>query len=238
MRGPLVKWFEFVKQSMGLGMGYVEDRQHILEEVFLRRNVIVHNAGIANTVYLSKIHSDLAKNVDMGDDMAPSKSYVADRVDIWNEICVLVGAEYWKKKLPDDGKRTDLLIDLAYNHLQDERWNLSAALSEFVVRDSKANENQKTIAQLNLWQARKWSGEWNMVKSQVEGADYSAKSLRFQVAILALMDENDRFFELLPKAIAAEEIEITHLKEYPIFRELRKDSRFDSFIIQSQLGDS
>ena len=92
----------------------------------------------------------------------------------------------------------------------------------------------RTAAQLNVWLCKKEEGNYHEVQDEVEGSDYSDKSLIFQVALAALKGKKDFFFENLPQLIRTEEIKPEELFEFPIFREMRELKEFDDFKEQNK----
>ncbi len=90
-------------------------------------------------------------------------------------------------------------------------------------------ESVLTSAQLNYWQCQKRLGRWSDIHSEVESADYSAKSLRYQLGHLALLGNADEFYALLPRALQVEELTEDDLREYPIFIDMRDDQRFEPY---------
>jgi hypothetical protein len=229
LRGSLVDWFNFARNTIKLSMGYLKDDQELLEESFQRRNVVVHNGGSANSIYFSKVPEHLRDGIKLGDDLTPDDEYLGLRIDLWEKTCILIAAELWKKMAPDDTERAEVLADIIYRHLLAGRWRVSEALSTFLMRDKQMPEATLLGAQLNYWQSGKRLGKWNLLKPEVEAADFSAKGLRFQLGYLALVERNDDFFSLVPRALQAGEISDDELQEYPIFYEMRSDPRFDVF---------
>ena len=60
--------------------------------------------------------------------------------------------------------------------------------------------------------------------------DMSAKSQRFQLGWLALCEKADGFFPLLPKVIKSKQFFKEELRDFPIFEEIRKDTRCKKFL--------
>jgi hypothetical protein len=178
---------------------------------------------------LSKIATEFRANVNIGDDLSPDRAYLDSRIDLWERACLLIGAELWKQLAPNDPERAGTLTNIAYKHLLGGRWKIAEAISDFTLRDRQMPESVITSAQLNYWQARKRCGEWDAVNDEVDRADYSAKSDLYQLARLALLERNDEFFALLPRALQSGAVSKQELEEWPIFSDARKDSRYADF---------
>jgi hypothetical protein len=103
------------------------------------------------------------------------------------------------------------------------------AISRFIVNDKKLTEKQQLMGRVNYWQSVKWQGRYEIIRSEIEAFDVSAKSQEFQLAVLALTDNNDSFFNLLPEVIRHERLRVEDLQAWPLFREMRKDPRCAGF---------
>lgn len=233
LRGPFDDWIKYMKSPVGLSMGYLKDEQPVLSEAFQRRNVIVHNGGVSNSIYLSKVPEKFRDVLEAGIDLTPSRSYLNDRIDRFEQVCVLIGAEMWKKTDPINEERAETMNTLAYQHLLAGRYAIVKSLSYFIVQDKLAPEIHRTIAQLNLWQSEKRLGNWALVNEDVSSADYSAKSLRFQLGRLALLADFDGFYQMLPRALQADEITLEELQSFPIMSDMRTDKRFTEYVTES-----
>lgn len=229
LRGTLADWLKFARESLKLSMGYLKEDLALLEETFQRRNLIVHNGGIVNSIYLSRTPAEVRHGVAVGDDLSPSRAYLSMSIDRWETTCVLIGAELWKQLAPTDEERATHLGIVAYEHLVKARWNVAEAISKFMILDKGVSETARLNAQLNLWQCRKRRGAWESVKDEVLSCDFSTKSGRYQLPLLALQDKADEFFERLPRALKAEELSKEELRDWPIFTDMRGDPRFAKF---------
>jgi hypothetical protein len=230
LRGPFDDWIAYLRSNLKLPLKYLTDDQPVLSEAFQRRNAIVHNGGLANSIYLAKVPEPVRPGIAVGDDLTPDVEYLDGRVDAFERSCVLIGSEMWKKNEPKCKERADLLNDLAYEHLRAERYEVTKALSTFVVGDNQASEEHRTTGLLNLWLCHKRVGNWSDKKKEAETADFSAKRLGFQLALAALLEDGDLFYSLLPRALQAGEITVEDICEFPIMEEMRKDPRFSDWV--------
>lgn len=223
MRGSFEDWIDFFKNVPKLSMGYLKIDDII--EVFQRRNIIVHNGGIVNSIYLSKVKTNLKK----GEKVHVIPMYINKAINIFELNFILIAAELWKKLEPKNDKRSDILIDIALEHLKMERWDIAEGLSYFVMNDKQLPESSQLVGKINYWQSLKWSGNIKKLESEIENVDLSAKKPKFQLALYALKNDNDQFFELLPGLLKSEELSKDDLQSWPLFREIRQDERMKKF---------
>src|SRR5690606_32768666 len=55
LRGSIKDWFKILKDDLKLGLGYKDQYEDELVEIYQRRNLLVHNGGVVNAIYLSKV---------------------------------------------------------------------------------------------------------------------------------------------------------------------------------------
>jgi hypothetical protein len=83
----------------------------------------------------------------------------------------LVAAELWKQLDAKDEDRSVVLIKLAFESLKAARWKLSEGISFFVMNDKQLSERDQLVGRINYWQALKWQGRFDEIRSHVEQAD-------------------------------------------------------------------
>lgn len=209
-------------------MGLVENYREYIFEVFQRRNLIIYNGGIVNSIYISKVAQPFKDMVKLGDKIKIDRIYLENAINLFEKFFLILAAELWKKLEPNNINRA-LLIQIAYNHLCLERWEMAESLSYFTMKDKGLPEKQVLGAQINYWQSLKWQGRFNEIKEQVERADFSAKNEIFQLTKFALLDNNYEFYNLLPKVLESGKLTRTDLKTWPIFREMRNDPIYGQY---------
>jgi len=226
LRGSFDDWVGFLRDTLKLSMGYLESDRHRLVECCQRRNVLVHNNGVVNTIYLSKVHEPLRKGLKVGSQIQIDEDYVDEAIRLFERAFVLIGAELWKKLAPKDEERGDCLVKLGYEHLKRERWDVAEGIYLFLVQDKSLKEALRLLAQVNYWQCLKWQSRFGECKSDIEGTDFSAKEKRFQLARLALIDDEKGFFALLPGLLKVKAVSYDDLFEWPLFRGMRETKVF------------
>jgi hypothetical protein len=88
----------------------------------------------------------------------------------------------------------------------------------------------------NYWQCKKWLGEFESIKDEVNKADCSALSCEYRLSLLALQDNYSEFFKLLPEACPGQ-LDLNSLKEWPIFRKIREQKEYEEFITKAEANN-
>lgn len=229
LRGSIKDWFKVLKEEVKLGMGYKDKYEEELIEIYQRRNLLVHNGGIVNSIYLSKISDKYKDGLKIADKIEVSKKYLDSAIAKLELVFTLIACELWKKLNDDDEERSHILMNLGYKFLLSKNWDVSECANYFVWGDKKVSIASRTVAQLNVWLCKKESGKYGEIKKEVESADFSDKSLIFQVALAALKGDKGFFFEHLPQVLRTEELSPKDLFEFPILREMRETEEFEKF---------
>ena len=227
-------WMDILKDEVKLKLPYVRPFFNELLEVYQRRNLLVHNGGMVNSIYISKVSSEISKDLKIGDKLTITSEYLENAICKLHIVFTLIAAELWKKLEPNEESRADILNSIAYRNMNQGRWEVSEWLSCFIKDDENLKSRVKTVGQLNLWLSRKKRGNRELVIGEVLKADFTDKSLRYQLAVSALTENKEEFFELLPETLRTKSLEIEELLEFPIFDEMRNTSEFEEFKLKSE----
>ncbi|MGO9533542.1 MAG: hypothetical protein ACLP3B_20475 [Syntrophobacteraceae bacterium] len=226
LRGSFEDWLLFLRSNLKLSMSYLDHYKDFITEVFQRRNILIHNGGIVNSIYLAKVPEHLREGLAKGSHIPVTDDYLNDAIRKF-EICfILIAAELWKRTKPGDAKRFDILNGIAFNHLCAERWDIAERLSYFIMNDKQLPEINQLYGTLNYWQSIKWQGRFQEISRDVTDADFSAKNDLLQLAIFALLDDEDKFFPLCDKLLESKALLINDLREWPIYQNIRKTETY------------
>lgn len=229
LRGSFDTWITLLKSELSLGLGYIEPIKEELTEFYQRRNLFVHNGGVVNSIYISKVKEELRKDIKINDQLRVDKEYLDNAICKLQKAFILIASELWKNLDKADKTRGDILTDIVYENLLKSRWDICEGLTYFIINDSQLDITDKVVAQLNFWLCKKRTNQYDSIKKEIEKADYSDKKEIFQLALFALRDETSLFFETLPAALDSKQINIKRLEEFPIFQEIRDTEDYKAF---------
>jgi len=229
MFGSLEKWYKYLTEKIKIGVPYFEKNKDRLIEIFQRRNIVVHNDGIANSIYFKNVISELRDSIKLGDKIIIDRDYINSSILLIEISGTFILIEMWRKAEKVSPERVEMLLDDIYDAMMEENWELSAAMSSAVLIEKEINAQQRLVAQINYWLSMKRKGEFKSIQKDIENADFGAYNRRFQLAIFALNDETESFFELLESAIP-HDIDLNSVKEWPLFSEMREQPAYTEFI--------
>ncbi len=234
LRGNFESWTCLLKEEISLGLGYLKDVMDELIEIYQRRNLFVHNGGVVNSIYKSKVKESLRKGIDIGDKLSVEKEYLEHSICKLQKAFILIGAELWKKLDPEDENRGEILGDIVYENLLHSRWDICEGLCYFALNDSKINPVDKVIAQINYWLCKKETGEYKSIEKEIGKTDFSDKKEIYQLGLFALRGETHKILEILPVVLETDQTNIERLEEFPILREFRESVEFKTFKQESK----
>ncbi|MCB0457467.1 MAG: hypothetical protein R2776_02440 [Flavobacteriaceae bacterium] len=227
LRSSFSDWIETLKLELGLSLGYIKDYMNELIEIYQRRNLFVHNGGIVNSIYLSKVN---ASEKTIGERLEVNELYLDNAIDKIHVLFSLIACELWKKDLPEDEERSDFLMDLNYGYLKQAKWEIAKLPNTFLSKDAKQPTIPRTYAQLNCFLCEKRTKGLEQIKAELDELDFSDKTIVIQLALSSLKEDEETFFNLLPRAINSDELPIEYLFDFPILEEMRKLEKFEDFI--------
>lgn len=226
LRGEFRSWIEFLHERTQVDLQWITPHLSLIEEIFQRRNVFVHNDGLANKIYLSRVAPEFRKDLKEGALIPLKDSYLRDAIDLIEQQIILFAAETWKREKPNDEERGNAMLLLTYSKIVSGEYECAAQFANFVVHDKKQSEHFRLSSLLNYWQAKKWSEKFAEVQDDVSSADFSAKGDLFQFARLVLMDDFQQATSRMEHLLDSGALAYEALATWPIFKELRNTDEY------------
>lgn len=202
-------------------------------ELTERRNLFVHNDGVVNQQYLDvcKEHGvTLEDGVSKGSKLRVTPKYFRHAHAIIFEIASKLAHVLWRKVAPGEREDADrhLAGSLIYELIYQERFELAAVMADFAADTFKkfsSDYNRKMLA-VNHAQAHKWIGNASKCAKILDSHDWSAARDEFQLCVAALRDDVPGTISLMKTIGKAERPGKAGYREWPIFKELRKNGEF------------
>lgn len=229
IRASFDKWIKFLNETVKLKLGYLKPYKDELIEIYERRNLLVHNGGVVNSIYLSNVNEKIRTGIETGQKITVDKEYLDDSIRKLHLVFILIASELWKQLANADTTRGDVLTNIIYENLLKERWDIAEGLSYFVIKDEFSDPITKTISQLNHWLCKKRKGEIEHIKKELDEANFDDKRELYQLGLFSLREDKENFFRVLPQALDAKQLNASSLEEFPIFAEMRAVDEYQKF---------
>lgn len=97
-RGNVISWIDTLdKKGINKQINKedkLKEQYEKLNELFMRRNIIVHNGGVVNNKYLSSIKTS---NLKRGDQISTTVKYLRGNLEVVREVGTYIFVDFWKK---------------------------------------------------------------------------------------------------------------------------------------------
>lgn len=215
------EWIEYFKKSVKLKLEYVTKTLPELKEIISRRNVIVHNEGVVNNIYMNTVSEEYRLHVHIGDILSVDREYILNAIDLVELIGMSIILEMWINESDKDKKEVDKVLAIVFDeYLIFEKWENARILYEICLKSNKMQLADELMCKINRWQCYKWLGQFDEMKREVEELDITACQPMYKLGVLALLEKDEEFFECFGKQ---NDIGESELKEWPLFRGIRQN---------------
>ena len=202
-------------------------------ELTERRNLYVHNNGIVSNHYLKMCNENkvtIPANTQIGDVLVVDAEYFDKAFKCIFELGIKLSQVMWRKLMPtklDDADNN--LLNISFELILNSQYSLAREILDFTEKYIKkfSTDDMKFRLILNRAQTYKWSGEEEKCKEIIKSKDWSACSDIFRLASQVLLDDFENAVNTM-RALGKDnkQIDKNCYKEWPIFREFRKQESF------------
>jgi hypothetical protein len=227
LRGSLPKQLKYFEKLRIDLKPLSDDCRDELIEIDQRRNLLVHNDGIVNKIYLTRTPESRLrdKKVEIGCQLSVSHKYLSraiETVHLFGFILIQLCWRHWIKDEQDEADK--VFIELTYDSLVQGKYDFVKRLAGFapIARVSKAIARRIAI---NHAIALRELGEKDEIRKAVKGCDWLPQEIEVQIALCTLREEYERVYSLLAKAAETGEIKRMWI-DWPLFRPIRNEQRF------------
>lgn len=240
LRRSAKDWIRYFRDEVKVDLqGAMPDEAQWVECV-QRRHLLIHTGGRVSSLYIT--------NVDWKNVRAPSKKpalgaeldvdddYLRFALDLFDVIGVLFCASVWRDLSPARHRPEQhetichLVFDIGFEHLTAGRWWAASQIATWCEGAAGMQSAFKLNAKLNRLQAQKRLGNWDAARVELEAMDTSHLSPEFLDARAALLELPAECAFHAKRALAASSLTREHLREWPIFREIRDTPEFQKVL--------
>lgn len=221
MRGSYDDWIDLFKARFGVTVPE-SVRPFQVREIFQRRNVIVHNDGIANALYIEKM-PELSGSITEGTPLPVDPQYLRDAADRLASLAWHLVWAFGSSWLKDDERHAfehDLCL-VPYRHLESRRYQAVLMLDCTAALKSVQDEDHRLMLRVNYWLAQKRMGMLAEIAPEIESWQTNHLSNMYKLARLALLNQLDEGLELVKQLRASRELLPLQWHSWPLLEELR-----------------
>ena len=201
-------------------------------EICERRNLLTHTGGKISQQYIDncKEHKCQIGNVGVGEKLHVGSQYFSESVDAVSEIGIKLCYVMWRKFSKSEQDRADSRYnEVCFNLIENRSYGLAEELLKFgVITLSKGGSDRtRRMMIVNLANSVRLQGKKDEAIKIIDKEDWSATGTEFQVCSKAAKGDLDAVLALM-KGIGPNDMSMdaTTYRNWPVFRELRRDKRF------------
>lgn len=96
LRGSYENWIEYFRGQHKLELSEIAKHHEYLVENFQRRHLLVHNDGVVNQIYLSRVDKSLTRPEMLNKKLAVSREYLFSAIDRFESSFLQLAFELWE----------------------------------------------------------------------------------------------------------------------------------------------
>lgn len=229
MYGSLDKWFKKISDLLSIKSTFYEDNKEFINEIYYRRNIMAHNSGIVNSVYIRNTNNPY--DLKINEEVDNSDEYIT-MVTNYYLLCLAIdihiGINFKKYDEHDETQETQmsLLSFIGFETLKKRRWKTAKYIFDRIRKIKGINDMQKSISELNYYLCAYMLGEKREM-SAFKKLDYTGKSSFLKVGYFAISENYDKLTHLLNTTSSnsdpKERLGSNELSTWPIFIKLREN---------------
>lgn len=217
---------DMMKDKSGFNINRYAPIQDEFEEIYYRRNIYVHNSGIANDTYINSIAGQYKTKVRKGDKLVCDDVYIEKAIETLKKvICVLLYEFLLATNAKSEGY--NLLADIAFASLSNKEYLFCEYIYNILRRHKGFDFADKTMYQVNYMIALKQQGK--SIAKDLEEFDTSAMQDQFVIAKYCLQNDNEAVYNLLNK-VYPDHMPMEAIRDWPLFIDFRKSKEYEQFV--------
>ena len=225
MRQSYTEWFKLF-ESHGFKFDNCQEALEALKEIYARRNILVHNAGTVNEIYLKNVPNSSAKK---GERLYATNTYLKSAFQTIRIIIFTIMLEAVRFVKEDKDEYLYSIFEIAFELLKDKQHVLCKHIFNNLKNHKDATDDTRKLSQINYWLSVKGAEGAKAILDEVRVFDTSALNRRFHLAKLVLLEEYSKATNLISDMYNKDEIGVSALREWPLFEDYRMSDEYAAF---------
>ncbi|MFG2932583.1 hypothetical protein [Streptomyces achromogenes] len=227
MRESIDGWDKWLGKAVkGATMADTPVNWPVTREVFARRNLLVHNGGIVNQIYLSivsRLDGYTNSNAEVGDRLKVDAEYFSAAVQNVLALGVVVLTDVACRLSRDSkGKLHLALLFNADMAVKRNAWHAALAISKYLL-SRRLRRADQLRAQLINWVARKKIYGIDDIRSEVEEWDTSGLADEISHYKAVLLGNKEKAIEKIEDLVARNKLGLVEIALHPAYEDLIQD---------------
>ena len=225
MRESYKEWFK-IYSSHGMSCSPLEKDLESMEEIYARRNIIVHNAGVVNAQYINTVTKS---EHEIGDILTVDKAYMQNAFNTIKRITIIMMIESCKLNRENTNKYLLDIFNILFPLLQRAQYEVCEPAYALLDQKSETNTQIRIMSRVNKWICVIALRGLNEVRAEIEEFDISALNSLFQLAKVVLLQKYEQATAILEELLKRDEISATAIETWPLFLWYRTSAEYNTF---------
>jgi len=225
-RGSIEDWVPREFTALGVDVPAAWCDWPVAVEVWARRNVLVHHAGLADEKYARRVPAAAQGSV-----LEVDGEYLRTAIDVLCGLLLGVILVTWAGQPGRSSFVTQLAEVYAASAAAERRWPLAESLYTVSARVEVEREHAAT-SQVNAWLARIQHRGPESVQADVTNWQVDGLPRRFTLARMILLGNADGSIAMLSELVSNGELTEDNLRDWPLFDVLRDNPAFQQVLAE------
>ena len=238
IRGSFESWVKAIDTTLKINLNQINTIRdnndiEIMQETFQRRHLLVHNDGVVNDLYLSKIDPRIVKVEKKGEKLSTTPDYIKNRILIFQKVGgILVyryaTTKYRAMKNKYFEKFNDILLSLAVEGCEGSRY-----IYREIMNDDGFDHEAQLYSSINYYLSYKFNDEFELVRSEVEDFRVETLSEEYKMAKNILLDNVDQAIENFKNyTYKVSDDDFLHIIDWPLIKLIRDHEEIQSLLLE------
>lgn len=219
------EWFK-IFTSHGIDFKHCKDEMNALREIYARRNIMVHNSGKVNSIYLNTVKE---ATYDIGETLYADEAYLSNAFDVIYVLSFTLCIEFAKLIKDQKNKYLEAIFNAAYVKLCDEKYYLCRKVFNALLHNKYLDGRYRNMSTVNYWLSCIALEGLEPVKKEIEEFDTSALDPSFELAKYMLLQQYDEATECLELLYSKHMVDVKMVETWPLFRDFKNTEQYKSF---------
>jgi len=223
----ITKQISYFKDRLSIEIKAISEYREALVELSQRRNLLVHNDGVVNDQYLSKVSEKYIKEKGIlkGYPLNVSETYLSESIDTIHLVGFILLQLCWRKFSNEKQEQANkLFVETMVESLNQERYELVQKLA-LLSQAMKISKSTRWLININHAIALRETNEIQKARHLIKDLDSNQIPLSIKIAVNTLKEEYEKVYDLLKLAIQEDEIKNIS-PEWPLFKPIRNEQKF------------
>lgn len=228
IREGLLNQLKYFKDRLIIDkMKLMKDSRDELVEIVQRRNLLVHNQGIVNQIYLTHVSKQYLQDKRIKKDciLHVSAKYLDRALDTVHLFGFVLSQLCWRKWVKDKHEAADkVFAEFSFDTLTQGRFDLTKRTAHCAAAMGISKQWHRIIT-INQAIAFRELGEIDKIRGLLKKYEWTPMPIDIEIGLSTLREDYERTYLLLEQAAYSGDLKKIS-KDWPLFKPIRQEVRF------------